>query len=184
MKSMKIIMAVMLGGSLLSVQAQTTNAPRTEIEMLELQPDAIIVKGFSPAGSVSIGQGALSVRLKQSFNADTGGKLEGLVLDYTETGRRERAVIDYEEIEPLLRGLDYIRTATYDVTKLSGFEAVFQTKSGCRVIALGSQRHTGILNFLQFEGGERIGLSSDQIAQLRNVIAQGRDTLDSLRTPK
>jgi hypothetical protein len=184
MKYLMIMAAAVLGASLLAVQAQTTNAPQTDIEMLELQPDGIIVKGFGPAGSVSVGQGILSVRVKESFNVDTGGKLEGLVVDFTEGGHRERAVIDYEEVAPLIKGLDYIQSVTYDVTKLSGFEAAFQTKSGCRVSAFGSQRHTAIQTFIQFEAAPKIELNSDQIAQFRNVIAQGLDMLNGLRTPK
>jgi len=184
MKYFIVMTVILLGGSPLLVRAQTTNAPRTDLEMLELQPDGIIVKGFGPAGSVSIGQGTLSVRVRESSNVDTGGKLEGLTLDFTEGGRRERTVIDYEEIASLLKGLDYIQSVTYDVTKLSGFEAAFQTKSGCRVSAFGSQRHTAIQTFIQFEGAPKIELNSDQIAQLRNVIAQGLDMLNNLRAPK
>ena len=178
------MVAVLLGGSLPAVQAQTTNVPQTDIEMLELQPDGIIVKGFGPAGSVSVGEGSLSVRVKESFNVDTGGKLEGLTLNYADGRNRERAVIDYEEIAPLLKGMDYLQSVTYDVTSLSGFEAAFQTKSGCRVSAFGSQRHTAIQLFIQFEGAPKIELNSDQAAQLRNVIAQGLDMLNSLRAAK
>jgi hypothetical protein len=184
MKHLKIMVAVVLGGSLLAVQAQTTNVPQTDIEMLELQPDGIIVKGFGPAGSVSIGQGTLSVRVRESSNVDTGGKLEGLTVDYTEGRSRERAVIDYEEIAPLLKGIDYIQAVTYDVTSLSGFEAAFQTKSGWRVSAFGSQRRTAIQIFIQFEGAPKIELNSDQTTQLRNVIAQGLDMLNNLRAAK
>ncbi len=184
MKYLIVMTVILLGGSPLLVRAQTTNAPRTDLEMLELQPDGIIVKGFGPAGSVSVGQGTLSVRVKESFNVDTGGKLEGLTLDFTEGAQRERTVIDYEEIVPLLKGLDYIQSVNYDVTKLSGFETAFQTKSGCRFSAFGSQRHTAIQTFIQFEDAPKIELNSDQIAQLRNVIAQGLDMLNNLRAPK
>jgi hypothetical protein len=184
MKYLITMIAVLLGGSLLAVQAQTTNAPRTDIEMLELQPDGIIVKGFGPAGSVNVGQGTLSVRVRESVNVDTGGKLEGLTLDFALGGRHARAVVDYDEIAPLLKGLDYIQAVTYDVTKLSGFEATFQTKSGWQVSAFGSQRHTAIQTFIQFADTTKIELNSDQIAQLRNVIAQGLDMLNNLRASK
>ena len=186
MKIREIILAALLSGWLLlpTLHAQITNAPRTEIERLEAQTNVLIVRGFGPAGTVNLGQGVLSVRLKESFSPDTGRKLHGLILDYTEAGQRERVVLDYDELEPLLRGIDYIRAATYDVTTLPGFEAVFVTKNGFRVIAFGSQRQTSIQIFLQFEDGPRRLLNSDQIAQLRNVLSQSRNVLDELKAAK
>jgi hypothetical protein len=186
MKIMKTCVAILLGGMWLvsALHAQTTNAPRTEIELLEGQTNVVVVKCFGPAGSVNLGQGILSVRLKESFNADTGRKLHGLTLTYVEGGQHERAVLDYDEIEPLIKGMDYIRAASYDVTSLSGFEAVFLTKNGFRVIGLGSPRQNSVQTFLQFDDGPRVLLNSDQIAQLRNVIAQSRNALDDLRVAK
>ena len=107
-----------------------------------------------------------------------------LALDYAEGGQHQRAWIDCEEIEPLLKGMVYIRRGTYNVTRLPGFEAVYETKSGLRVVGLGSQRQSNVQTFLQFEGGQRLVLNSDQMAQLRNAIAQGRTALDERKAEK
>ena len=186
MKLMKVLALVLLGGAWLEISAcaQSTNNVRTDIEVFEAQTNLVVVKGFGTAGSVSVGNGILNIRLKESFSPDTGGKWQALVLDCSDDGAREWAVIDYAEIESLLRGIDYIRSATYDVTGLPGFEASYQSRDGFRVIGVGSHRQSAVQTFVQFEGCRRIPLNSDQMSQLRNQISQARQTLDQLKSPK
>ncbi|HSY19404.1 MAG TPA: hypothetical protein VK815_13765 [Candidatus Acidoferrales bacterium] len=186
MKLMKVLAMVSLGMAWLGApaHAQSTNEFRTDIETFELQTNIVIVKGFGTGGTVSVGNGILSIHLKESFSPDTGGKWQALVLDCSEGGLRERAVVDYAEIDSLLKALDYIRTVTYDVTSLPGFEATYQTKDGFRVIGIGSHRQSAVQTFVQFDGCGRIPLNSDQISQLRSQIAQARQTLDELKSSR
>jgi hypothetical protein len=184
MNHAKSAVTALLAGLLLlsAARAQTTNPPATLIEMVELQPDAVIIKGFGSVGSVNIGQGVMSVEVKETSIADR--KWYGLALEYAENDHRERAVLDYEEIQPLVKGMDYIGTVTYNVTTLTGFQAVFQTKAGFKITGLGIQRQNGIQPFLQFDGFPRIPVDAGQLSQLRNIIAQGLIALDSLKPPK
>jgi hypothetical protein len=186
MKLIKALAMVLLGGAWLATaaHAQTTNGFRTDIETFEGQTNVLVVKGYGTAGTVSLGSSVLSIRLKQSFSPDAGGKLQALVLDCADGGGREWAVIDYAEIDSLLRAIDYIRSATYDVTSLPGFEVDYQTKGGFRVLGVGNHRQSAVQIFVQFDGYRRISLDSDQISQLRNQIAQARQTLDELKSPK
>ncbi|MDR3457666.1 MAG: hypothetical protein P4N60_09485 [Verrucomicrobiae bacterium] len=186
MKLMKVLAAVLLGVVWLGMpaHAQSTNAFHTDIETFEAQTNLVIVKGFGTGGTVSVGDSILTVRLKESFSPDVNGKWQAVVLDCAEGGLHQRAVIDYAEIDSLLRALDYIRSATYDVTGLPGFEASYQTKDGFRVIGLGSHRQSAVQTFVQFDGCARIPLDSDQISQLRSQISQAQHTLDELKSPK
>ena len=182
----KTTLATFLAGCIftLTAAAQTTNGPATEIEALEQQTNTIIIKAFGPAGTVSIGNGILTVRQKESTDSVTGRRLYGLVLDYNAGGDRLRAVVDYADVDSLVDGVDYIRTINYDVTKLPSFEAFYMTKSGWRVISYCSQRQSGIQLFIEFGEGTRIPVNLDQMTQLRNLIAQTKKSLDALRTAK
>jgi hypothetical protein len=185
MKHAKVVVALLGGWLLMSaVHAQTTNPPATLIETAESQPDVAIVKGFGQVGSVNIGQGVLSVGLKETFNIDNNIKWYGLALEYQDNSYRERAVLDYGEIESLIKGMDYIGTISYNVTTLPGFQAVYQTKAGFRITGSGSGRQSSIQMFLQFDRFPRMPLEADQLNQLRSVIAQGLNTLDGLKSPK
>ena len=186
MKLIKVLALAMLGAAWLgtTASAQSTNTTSTEIGTLESQTNVLIIKGFSTGDTVSLGGGILAVRLKESYSPGDGKRLQALVLDFVQGGLHQRAVVDYAEIDSLLYALDYIRTATYDVTGLSGFEATYQTRDGFRVIGLGSHRQSSVQTFVQFDDCQRILLDSDQMSQLRGAIAQGRNSLDGLRSRK
>ena len=183
---MRIIAAVLLSTMLAcAVRAQspteTTNVAPTKIETLESQTNAIIVRGIGTASTMSAGPGMLTFQLKESFTPDTGAKLHGLMLDYAMSNFHRRMVIDYDELTPLLKAMDYIQTVNHDVTQLPNFEVEFRTRSRFQVIGIGNQRQTTIQMFLKFGGDERISVSSTQMSQLRAMIAQCQVALDALR---
>jgi len=186
---MKIIAAVLLSLVLAAaVRAQTmtesTNVAPTKIETLEAQTNAIIVRGIGTASTLSAGPGMLTFQLKESLNADTGAKMHGLMLDYAMANFHRRMVIDYDELAPLLKAMDYIQTVNHDVTQLPNFEVQFRTRSGFQVIGIGNQRQTAVQMYMKFGGDERILVNSTQMAQLRVMIAQCQVALDALREAK
>jgi len=55
----------------------------------------------------------------------------GLTVEVKESGRVEResvSFVDYDEIDSLLRGIDYISKIERNVTSLKDFEAEYRTK--------------------------------------------------------
>lgn len=164
--------------------AQDTNALKTEIGIFESQTGVVIIKGFGQIGSLATGGAIISVRCKESSSAASGRKDYGIALVIEANLWREFAVVDYDELDGLLNGMDYLGKMTYNVTSLPGFEATFTTKSGLQLIAHGDKQQGGIRMFLQYNDGPRIPLASDQWLQLANLIEQAKTKLDTLRTPK
>ena len=171
------------------VQAQettlTTNAPRTEIELFELQTSTVIVKGIGQMATLNMETGTIFVRVKETADIGTGRKLYGLTIGFAESNQpREKLVVDYDELESLLNGSDYLSKISYDVTPLPSFEAAYTTKSGLRIVAYSSRRQGGIQTFLQFGDNPRIPLASDQVAQFRDMISQARNALTAMMPGK
>jgi hypothetical protein len=167
-----------------AARAQDTNALKTEIGLFESQAGVVIVKGFGQVGSISTGGAVISVRCKESTSAATGHKDYGIAVVIDLNQQRAVAIVDYDELDALLNGTDYLGKMTYNVTSLPGFEASFATKSGLQLIAHGDKQQGGIRTFLQYDDSPRIPLASDQWTQLVNMIGQAKTMLDSLRTPK
>ena len=167
-----------------AARAQDTNALKTEIGLFESQTGVVIVKGFGQIGSVSTAGAIISARCKESTSAATGHKDYGIAVVIEINQWRRSAIVDYDELDVLLNGMDYLGKMTYGVTSLPGFEATFTTKSGLELIAHGDKQQGGIRMFLQYDDSPRIPLASDQWTQLANLISQSKTTLDSLRTPK
>ena len=167
-----------------AARAQDTNALKTEIGLFESQTGVVIVKGFGQVGSVATGDAVISVRCKETTSAATSHKDYGIAVVIEVNQQRRVAIVDYDELDSLLNGMDYLGKMTYSATSLPAFEAAFTTKSGLQLIAHGDKQQGGIRMFLQYDDGPRFPLASDQWIQLANLINQAKTKLDSLRAPK
>lgn len=166
----------------LAAHAQnSTNAPATEIENFEQQTDAVIVRGFSEVGTINTTAGVISIRCKQSTEANTGHTDYGITVGLTSNDGRGYLVVDYDELDALLNAISFLSHINYDVTPMPSFEASFTTKSGFRLAAHSERRQGGIQTFLQFADTPRIPLSSDQFTQFQNLITQAKSNLDLLK---
>ncbi len=190
MRCLKIILAGLGAGWLLAgpAGAQTTNAPATLIENFEQQTNAVIVKGFSLVGAVSVGDATISVRSKESTDPGKNQKVYGIMVVYSGSGNqpgnfalKNALVVDYDELDSLIGGMDYLAKIGYDVTPLSGFDASYATKSGLRFSAHSERRQGGILMFIRFGDSPKIQLTTEQFNQLHNLIAQAKTALDSIK---
>jgi hypothetical protein len=182
MRSIPLILAALCGSLALPAGAQvTTNAPATEIENFELQTDVVIVKGFGDIGSVSTDAGVIAVRCKESDNVSTGRKLYGIAVSFESNEAHGFLVIDDDELDPLIHGLDFLGKISYDVTKMPGFDASLTTRSGVRVGAHTERRQSGIELFLQFGDSPKIPLTADQFSQFENLINEAKTSLDAAK---
>ena len=122
--------------------------------------------------------GSVEVSAMELTNATTGRKQSGVLIEITESGRFEntdRSFIDYDEVDALLKGLDYISNATSNVTKLSMFEATYKTKGYFSATTFSSR--SGIIEAAVKSGYIRPAnayLSLKQLAELRGLIVQAK----------
>lgn len=180
MRKWLILLIAALGTLAVAARAQDTNALKTEIGLFEAQTGVVIIKGFDRVGSITTGAADISVRCKESTSTATGHKDYGIAVVLTANQWQGIALVDYDELDALINGMNALGKMTYNVTSLPGFEATFTTKSGLRLIAHGDKREGGIRTFVQYNDGPRILLASDQWTQLTKLIQQAKSTLNSL----
>lgn len=155
-----------------------TNAPATEIENFELQTDTLMVKGFGEIGSVSTQGGVVSVRCKESSNLTINRKLYGISVALDVNQSHGSLVVDYDELDALIRALDFLAKISYEVTPMPSFDASFTTRSGLRIGAHSERRQGAINLYLQFDGTAKIPLTPDQFTQFQNLITEAKSSLD------
>ena len=187
------VLIIVAGGPLLSgpVRAQETNGclpvPATKLEAFETNTDTVIIKATAPIGTVPAHGGEVSVRCREITDAGTGHRESGIVMDIELGGAMEAGLlIDYDELDSLLDGMEYLGKLDWSVTSLPDFQAVYTTKGGFRAGARGSRR-TGNIEFdvrNTRENSPRLPLSRDQLGQLRSLVEQAKTKLDSLRKAK
>jgi hypothetical protein len=165
--------------------AQAEREPKTKLEGFQAQTGAVVIKGYSVIGRV-VALGSVEVNAMEFTDATTGRKQSGVLIEIKESGRLEntdRSFIDYEEVDALLKGIDYISKVTSDVTKLSMFEATYKTKGYFSATAYSSSRPGKIEATLKsgYIRPASAYLSLQQLAELRALIEQAKQKLDSVK---
>jgi hypothetical protein len=188
-----VILVTVVGGALLAIptSAQEINIclpfPATKLEAFETNTDTVIIRATAPIGAVSAHSGGVAVRCRGITDAGTSHRERGIVIDIAFDAQLEAtALIDYDELDSLLDGLEYLGKLDWSVTSLPDFSAVYTTKGGFRAEARGSRR-TGSIEFAVRStrvNAPKLSLSRDQLGQLRSLIEQARTKLDSMRQAK
>jgi hypothetical protein len=91
---------------------------------------------------------------------------------------RDAFVVDDDEMDRLMQGLDYLGKISYDVTTMPAFDASFATRSGLRIAAHSERREGSIQLYLEFGDVARIPVTPEQYAQFKNLIGQAKKSLD------
>jgi hypothetical protein len=166
-------------------QIVTNEYPLTALETLELTSGQLVVKGTAPVGYVSIGSWSVTVTSQEDSVVGLNRKEYGIQLE-TRSGSQliDKTVVDYAELDALLRAVDYVSKVDWSVTTLSSFDVGYTTRAGFRVAAFSSKR-TGKIQFTL--RGNRlpkgIQLTPDQLYQFYTILAQAKANLDTLRAP-
>jgi len=115
----------------------------------------------------------------------SGNKESGVLIEVKEGGRldnSDRSFIDYDEVDALLAGLDYISNAKSDVTKLNLFEATYKTKGDFSVTTFNNR--SGKIEAAVKSGyihPASVFLSLQQLSELRALILQAKQKLDTVK---
>jgi len=121
----------------IAIAEEASEKPKTKLEAFQSQTGSVIIKGYTEIGegivSIEPSGSILQVRAMEFKSAETQKSMSGIVMEITGVSRNNitgssRSFIDYDEIENLLKGLDYISEASADVTKHSSFEVKYSTR--------------------------------------------------------
>lgn len=162
--------------------APTPEEFQTRLESLMSETGAVIVKGYTRVGSMTGSRGVANVTAWETTNALTGRTEQGVSIvigDSTRPEAEERAFIDYDELAPLLKGIDYIMRLDNRVTKLSRYEAQYQTRGGLVLMTFNAP--SGPATAISTEGGRRARFVMRQagLAEFRNLLESAKEALDA-----
>lgn len=161
--------------------------PLTRLEALDTQVGAVVVKNYTYIGSVTSPRGVAMVTSYEFVDAQTGRKDYGIgvevrEIEKTEKPEREAATfVDYEEIDALLRAIDYISRIDKS-SSMENFEAEYRTRGELGVSTF--IRPNGTLQAAVSIGLFRrteMTISLGKLADFRKLIADAKTTLDKIR---
>ncbi|MDB6018384.1 MAG: hypothetical protein JWR19_2873 [Pedosphaera sp.] len=190
MQKIKVVLMAVVCLALLAgdAVAQDTNAPRTKLEAFEAQTGTVIIMGKDQIGSVPAKAGTVLVGYRESTDTGSGQKEYGITVTIKVSEQIvDTTVIDYDEVESLIGGLERLSQIDWTATPLPSFEAVYTTRSGLRIATYSSRKQPGSIG-VSLQSWQiirsRASLSPEQLAQFRAFINQAKEKLDALLTGK
>ena len=179
-----VVLFVLCSGlSLCQEQGETRKTPATKLEAFQARTGAVLIRGYSTVGTLRGMSSDVSVDAREFRDGSNPNspKAMGISITIKETGRLERSntsYVDVEEIESLIKGIEYISQIGKDVTKLDQFEADYRTKGDLRITVYSGAR--GEISAAISSG--TIGRTSafiklGELMKLRDLIVKARSTL-------
>lgn len=158
--------------------------PRTKLEALEWRYESVLIKGFSQIATVNARGADIRVDAVELKDAAATRAL-GIVIALRETDdtpRENRAFIDYDEIDRLLRALDSIARVNETVTKLAGFEARYRTLGDLEIVVFRQARSGTAASFSAGLCDRVTGLITlDDLDRLKAHIVEAKTRLDEIK---
>lgn len=179
----------MLAAAAAAQEPQPSPTPeefQTKLESLMSETESVVIRGYTRIGSVIGSRGTAYVTALEVTDA-AGRREQGVAVEIGEMAgpdpADERAYIDYDEIAPLLKGIDYIMRLDNKATKLSRYEAHYQTRGGLLLVSFNTQ--SGTATAISTEGGRRsrFVLRPTGLVEFRNLIENAKEVLDAPPTP-
>jgi len=165
---------------------QVPQEPKTKIEAFEAQTGLVIICGFSKIGSINTARaGNVSVQSKEFLDASTGKREYGMTIEVKKPGEvatESTYYIDYDEIDSLLKGIDYISKVERSATKLDYFHADYHTKGDFKISTFSADSGETMVAVSSGDYPEvRVFFGLAKLADLRALVANAKAKLDAIQ---
>jgi hypothetical protein len=159
--------------------------PRNKLEDFESRLEIILIKGRTYVGTVRAQNGYARVEATEIRDTVNSTRVQGVVITIVADSGPPgdvRGLIDYDEIDSLIKAFDAAAKADESITKLTHFEVRYRTKGDFEIMVY-KQISGGVTTAV--EGGffdrSRLYLTLDDFIKLRWFIAQAKDRLDEIK---
>ncbi|MBE4111914.1 hypothetical protein HJ114_22970 [Vibrio parahaemolyticus] len=144
MKKLSVIALVLLSCSVSANNLKdTVPEAKTKLEQFSAKTGVVLVRGFQKIGTANgLYNTLVNVESKEFTNVTSGQKEYGITIEaFKEDGRYDKkhtTYIDFDEIDSLIAGIDYISKIKPDVTKFEDFQADYSTKGDLKISTFSS----------------------------------------------
>lgn len=158
----------------------------TKMELLLEKTGGVIVKGSTNVGTVvGLRGGSAAFTGWEILDAQTGRAEHGVSILISEPGQaeeREVAYVDYDELDALIKGLDYIIKLDNTATKLSRFEAQYRTRGGLSIFRFNTPGGYGTaISTGGVRGGPRLILRPTGLVEFRDMMESAKAIIEDAR---
>ncbi len=138
-----MVVSILICSGVSFAQDQAGKAPATKLEAFQARTGVVLIRGYSTVGTLRGMGGEVTVDAREfrDGSSPNSPKATGISIAVKETSRLERentSYIDVDEIDSLVKGIEYISKVSKDVTKLDLFEVDYRTKGDLRITVFNS----------------------------------------------
>jgi len=157
-------------------------APRNKLEQFESRTSTLHIKGLEWVGTLRAQTGSVRVEATEIRDAGNGERATGVTVTILGAPGEVRCLIDYDEIDSLIRAFDTLAKAGDSITKLNHFEGHYRTFGDFEIIVF-EQTTVGIAAAVEggFYDRNRLHLTLDELTKLRWMIVQAKDKVDEIK---
>src|SRR5688572_33384143 len=162
--------------------------PRTKLEAIDSGYERVLVKGFSRIATVRVRGAEIRVDAVELRDNTASTRAMGIVIAMREADQERinenRAFVDYDEIDSLLRAIDFSAKVNETVTKLAGFEARYRTRGDLELAVFRQGRTSGTAASVTTGICDRVTglLTLDELELLRAHLVEAKARLDEIRS--
>lgn len=145
---------------------------------------SVLVKGSTQVGSVTGLRGTATVTSWEIVDARTAVRVYGVsvtIRDNERPDEEEVVYVDYEELDPLVAGLDYILKLENTATKLARFEAQYRTRGELSFYRFNTQSGYGTAVSIRERRGPRLILRPTGLVEFRDLLNSAKELIDEAR---
>jgi hypothetical protein len=158
-------------------------APRNKLEEFESRQSSVLIKGRTWVATLRAQNGSARVEATEIREAGNSARATGVTITINSPDPGDvRCLVDYEEIDDLVKAFDAMGKADDSTTKLTHFELHYRTRADFEIIVF-KQVSGGIAAAI--EGGyferTRVLLTLDDFTKLRWMIVQTKEKLDEIK---
>jgi len=159
--------------------------PRNKLEEFESRMETILIKGRTYVATLRAQNGIARVEATEIRDSNNSTRVSGVVITIVADGGPAgeiRSLIDYDEIDRLIKAFDTAAKSDESITKLTHFETRYRTKGDFEILVF-KQIAGGVAAAV--EGGffdrSRLLMTLDDFTKLRWMIAQAKERLDDTK---
>ena len=157
--------------------------PRTQLESLESKVGVVVLRGFSQMMTTEVR--GVRIDAVEMRMLGTTVRAKGIVFVLRENPERpedNRAFVDYQDIDELVKAIDTLAAVDENSTKLVGFEAHYRTVGDLELrVFRQTQRGTAVTLQTGICNHATQSISLDELAKVKALILEAKGRLDQIR---
>jgi hypothetical protein len=171
-----------------AARAEETNSyPKSNLEIFEATTGVVLIRGTDEAGVVPGRTGNITLKCRETRDAATNRREFGVAVIVTQAeGYEDTTVVDYDELDALIRSLEYISKVDWAISAMGHFEAGYTTRSGLKLASYSSRR-SGTIEAYALSNRllrSRVQLTLAQLTQVRTFLEQAKAKIELIQKEK